>query len=322
MVAQLDRQYAAVVGPRGTARRAASYALFEGRPATTKGQWFNPVVRANLSRGLKRAQPALDRPIFILGVGRSGTTHLGKLLSAHPDVGWLNEPKMIWYLARPGEDVSGFYAPSGRYALGAENATGEVRQRAHRLFGHYLKSVGATRLVDKSPALTFRVSYLKALFPDSILLAIVRRPEDFVNSVSSWNDDKAVRTEDWWGVRDSKWLTMREELLAADPDLADVYEREVARPLSPNERSATEWVLGMKAIAKARSEIAMTIRYEDLATSPAETMARLLEACELSGDGKVLELAKRATSSRLRTDPADFGALGGAVATTREVLGV
>lgn len=321
MIAQVDREYVQVAGVRATARRALSYLFFEGRPATTRGQWFNPIVNANLSLAVRRplGQP-LDRPIFILGVGRSGTTHLGRLLSAHASVGWLNEPKMIWHRILPDEDVSGFYAPWGKFALEPADATSDVSMRAHRLFGHYLKTLGATRLVDKYPELTYRIPFLRQLFPDARILAIVRRPEDFVNSVEDWNRSHAAGDQDWWGVRRSKWLRLCEQLVDADPEVLRAH-RSVSH-LSIAEMAATEWALGMRALLKHSGNIDAFVRYENLAAEPADVVESILESCGLEPSPEVLALAKRTTSSKLRTQAADFGALEQVIHSTRLQLGV
>ena len=75
--------------------RLASYALFEGKPVTTSGQWFNPVVRANLALGRRLGRTEVDRPV-LRRRGRSerdDATSAGSSAS-HPDVGFLNEPEL------------------------------------------------------------------------------------------------------------------------------------------------------------------------------------------------------------------------------------
>lgn len=316
MVAQIDRAYIRAAGRLATIRRAVSYALFEGRPATTKGQWFNPVVGRNLAWGDRHGSSAgLDRPIFIVGVGRSGTTHLGRLLSAHPAVGWLNEPKMIWNHVLPGEDISGFYSDSGRFVLEASDVNDETRLRANRVLNYYLHTVRAGRLVDKYPEMTYRIPFIRAMFPDAHIVAIVRRPEDVVNSIVDWNAEHAHGDEDWWGVRRRKWAQMVDQLAPAQPDVARAVAGE--RLLTSSEMAAAEWVLGMRAIGADIGSLSTLVRYEDLAREPVTTMSRVLAACELAPDPRVLELTRLTTSGRLRSDPADFGVMSDAVEKTR-----
>ncbi|GAA1859995.1 sulfotransferase [Myceligenerans crystallogenes] len=323
MIAQIDQEYVTTAGLARTARRLAAYTFFEGRPAVVRGQWFNPVVRANLSLGMRSGiRRGVDRPVFVVGIGRSGTTHLSRLLSAHREVGWLNEPKLIWNMIHPGEDVSGFYAPRGRFRLGAQDATPDVRARAEHLFGYYLAAVRAHRLVDKYPEMTYRIPFLRALFPDSRIVAIVRRPDDFVHSVLAWNRRNAHDGQDWWGVRDSKWHQMRAELVPRDAAVGEALAGAGDRPAEPAEKAAAEWALGMRSILAAADDVDEIVRYEDLALRPAEVIDGVLRTCELDRDPRVMRLTRRSTSSGLRDERADFGVLRDVVARTREAIGV
>jgi hypothetical protein len=54
----------------------------------------------------------LDRPIFVIGCGQSGTSILGRSLGAHPDVAYLHERRDLWIAAFPEADV--WNAESGR----------------------------------------------------------------------------------------------------------------------------------------------------------------------------------------------------------------
>jgi hypothetical protein len=74
MIAQLDPNYIRM-RPTKAVTRLISYALFEGRPLTTKGRWINPLVFSLFA--LEKRLPLLNkvkRPMFIVGTGRSGTT--------------------------------------------------------------------------------------------------------------------------------------------------------------------------------------------------------------------------------------------------------
>ena len=83
MIAQIDREYLRH-GVARTVRRIASYGLYERSLLTTKGRFINPVVFAWLNAlATVPGLPKVCRPIFITGLGRSGTTILGILLSLH-----------------------------------------------------------------------------------------------------------------------------------------------------------------------------------------------------------------------------------------------
>ena len=300
MVAQIDSIYRSY-GFRPVARRLSSYGLFEGRPATTKGQWFNPVVFGWLkSLAALPGDPKVNRPIFITGLGRSGTTILGVLLSLHREVGFLNEPKAMWHVIDPRQDVNGNYGGQGaRYRLGADDVTEALRRRAHRIFGRYLGCMGARRVVDKYPELIFRVDYVRALFPDARFIFIYRNGVDACQSIVKWSQRLGVERngelEDWWGRNDSKWKNFWRELILPAPEYAAVAALGEDGVDHAN-RAALEWVVtmreGIAQSARFPDEV-VKIRYEDLLADSTQELERLLSACELPPDAGVFSYAQK-----------------------------
>ena len=124
MIGQIDRHFARL-GPGRVAARVFPYVFIEGRPVGTKGKRWTLVVLRHLDMVERRSTTDLSTtalsdtvelsytPVFIVGVGRSGTTLLGRLLAAHAGVTWLNEPKAVWQRVHPKEDVSGYYGRPG-----------------------------------------------------------------------------------------------------------------------------------------------------------------------------------------------------------------
>lgn len=298
MVAQLDDAYKQL-GKARSARRIASWALFEGRPHTTKGQSLNPAIFALLkTMGALPGQPSLDRPIFIVGLGRSGTTILGKLFSAHRDVGFLNEPKAIWSLIDPRTDVCADYVKSGgEFKLDASDVTYNMPNRAKRYFARYLSLVRATRLVDKYPELVFRLDYVRTLFPASKLVFITRNGRDACQSITQWSVRKgretSVDTEDWWGRNNIKWHYLKAQLLAADAryhDLAAIDDAD----LQEVDRAAIEWAVTTEAGLDWQSQHPdemIRVVYEDLAADPQTVLPTLFQACELPASDSALQYA-------------------------------
>jgi hypothetical protein len=274
MVAQIDRAYIRT-RPSRLWPRLVSYILFEGRPLTTKGQWFNPVVFA-LAR-LLRTLPPLRRvkaPAFILGTGRSGTTILGIVLSMHRDVGFLNEPKALWSGLHRGEDLIGSYRQDpARYRLDATDVTPAIARGAHRVLGGYLRLGGARRVVDKYPEMIFRTGFLRAIFPDARFLFLSRGGKATCASIRHWSERLGTKvrdeTHDWWGLDDRKWTLLVEQIVPEHPDLA-AYAEEMAA-IDHEGRAAVEWIVTMReGLRLAVSDPVGTLHvpYEALCADP------------------------------------------------------
>ncbi len=291
MVAQLNRSYVKA-RPGKAISRLLSYALFEGRPLTTRGRWINPFVFGLFE--IERRLPQLRKvvqPIFIIGAGRSGTTVLGLLLSMHRDVGFLNEPKAMWHAIHPGGDVIGNYCKErGRHRFDSSDVTEEVRRNAHRLYGAYLFATRSKRVLDKSPELVFRVPFVREIFPDAKFLFLTRNGWDTCHSIVGWSKRKGVDVDgerhDWWGVDRQKWHLMVEELVKPDPGFQAIWP-EIERFTDHQKMSLVEWIVTMREGLKQRDRYpkdVLLLRYEDLLSSPRRKLDELLEFLGLSPD--------------------------------------
>lgn len=294
MVAQLDSAFVRTA-PGRAASRLVGYSMFEGRPATTSGRWWNPVVFGHLRLAARSPASAVDRPVFIVGMGRSGTTLLGRILAAHPSVGFLNEPKAMWHVIRDDEDIIGSYAPArtGRLHLGADDADRAVCERGRALFGWYLRASRSRRLVDKYPELIFRHGFVRAIFPDARFLIAVRSPWTTLKSVAGWSDSHAVEDADWWGVGGQKWDTLWTQGVLERARNADLAALDLAGESNHHVRAAVEWVVTMReALALADADrCARIVRYEALVDHPRETVRDTLRFCELPADARTEDYA-------------------------------
>lgn len=307
MVAQIDKEYLAY-GLARSARRMVSYGLYEGRPLTTKGRFINPMVFAWLNMlAAIPGEPKVTCPVFITGLGRSGTTILGILLSLHERVGYLNEPKALWHVIDPRQDINGNYSSGGAcFRLGAGDTTPAVTRRAHRLFSRYLSFTGSSRVVDKYPELIFRVGYVRAIFPDAKFIFITRSGADAVPSVVKWSERLGVKsgehTDDWWGRNDIKWHYLREQLILGDPAYESVWSA-ATTDLDHANRAALEWIVTMReGLEQERShpDVVIRVAYETLLANPARELERLQKQCGLNLDPAVADYARK----RLYDNPA------------------
>ncbi|MBU1215137.1 MAG: sulfotransferase [Gammaproteobacteria bacterium] len=288
-----------------------SYGLFEGRPLTTRGQWINPLVFAHFA--LEKHLPRLrrvEKPVFILGTGRSGTTVLGMVLSMHREVGFLNEPKALWHAIHPEEDLIGSYARgAAKYRLGADEATPQRIRHAHRLFGAYLVATFSRRVVDKYPELIFRVPFVKAIFPDAKFLFLVRNGWDTCHSIEGWSNRLGEHVggeqHDWWGVNRRKWDLLIEQLVVEYPDLA-VSADEMRTWTKHTDMAAVEWIItmreGMSLMERYPADV-VRVDYEQLCEKPSESLAGMLKFLELSDDDKFLQYGIETLKPTVKRSP-------------------
>lgn len=272
--------------------RVVCWALIEGRPLTTKGQWINGLVFAlyRLAQWLPGRKGG-DQPIYIIGTGRSGTTILGKLFAMHKDTVFLNEPKAAWHFIHGEEDLAGSYSTGpARVFLAPGEAKPAMARKLSRIYSWALRWGMARRVVDKYPELVFRVEFVQALFQRARFVAILRDGVDTCASVTQWSRRKGEmqgeETHDWWGRDGRKWRLLVEQVVPRHPDLAPLQAR-LAKAEDHRDRAAVEWIVAMRAArdaAAAHPDTIMAFRYEDLCSHPKDVLPAMLDFCGLARD--------------------------------------
>lgn len=281
LIAEIDETFAKRAPDRMFSRVLAQ-GLFEGRPPMTRGRSLDVVTREHLKLVSSQwPRHTVDRPIFIVGVGRSGTTLLGRILAAGKGVGYLKEPKALWSTAVEREDISGFYDTDGRFALGAQDATPEIADSVGAMYNWYGFLTRSRRIVDKYPEMTYRVPFLRALFPDAKIIAIVREPGAVIRSIVEYSTVMADDRGNWWGVDDAKWHHMVDQLI--DGDETSAVDPSVTRATTdPATRARAEWILGAEHLLAAKSQLDGIIRFEELLADPDGVLRGLCETLELN----------------------------------------
>jgi hypothetical protein len=227
----------AAMPPSGSTKRATNSAGSLG--AKLQGAY-------NSSR--RDVAAAVDRPLFIVGCGRSGTTLVYDLLSGHPDLGWFSTYTDHWpavpqlaavsrlhpLLHRHGWLRRGTPRPSEGYRLwdhflaldpllrdgplDATDSTPEQRGRMSRVIRAHLRYQGRARFINKNTRNARRVAHVSALFPDARFIHVIRNPHATVSSllqVAFWPDLRLY----WRGGRTTADLVAagaRSEELAAE----------------------------------------------------------------------------------------------------------
>jgi len=303
LIAQLDHKYI-YTRPLKAIARLNSYVFIEGRPITTRGQWINPLLFTQFD--LVKRIPQLkkvEQPIYIIGMGRSGSTILGKVLSMHPQVAFLNEPKALWYAVYPNEDIIGNYSRSmAHYRLDENDVTPTIKRSAHRLYGYSLFITASSRVVDKYPEMIFRTPFLKAIFPDAKFVFLVRNGWDTIASVQSWSQREGMKKRneihDWWGADKRKWQILVDEIVDKDPEFINITPV-VAAFSNQEDMAAVEWTVTMRQGLRLLNSIPRQIhlvRFEELVTQPKRIIGEIVSFCQLPVDNVLINYAKRTLS--------------------------
>jgi LPS sulfotransferase NodH len=297
---------------------------------------FSPGPRDYLNRVLLRGRQAarlpsyllggeLDRPIFIIGAPRSGTSLLYATLRASPRLAhWPGEAHEVWE-ADHHPALTGWESN----VLGSADATPEVAARIRRSF--FLLTGNRRRLIDKTPRNSLRVPFVDAVFPGARYVFLQRDGRDNVNSlINAWRTPR-YRTY---------LLPEKHSIAGADGSwwkfvLYPGWRDDVSGPLEMV--CAKQWKAcndhALEALARVEAARWIRVRYEDLVARPVEEIRRILEAFDLPYDEEVRRKAEATQTTFLnvvtppeqgkwrRENPREIEAVLDYLAPTLQTLG-
>jgi hypothetical protein len=226
-------------------------------------------------------------PFFIIGCGRSGTTILGRALSKHPAVTYLNEPRSIWTSCFPESDIWTEHAAArcGKLVFSKSDATGPKAAELKRLFHLETIRTGRPVLVEKLPINSFRIAFLHALFPEARFVHIFRNGLEVARSIEKLADKK------WFGFNDYKW-----NLLAAHARSRAETAQLPAACDTDYERGLLEWRLATEAVRKFADTmpalIFHEILYDELIADPIAALRKVMTFMGLDISGEVENFAR------------------------------
>ena len=128
-------------------------------------------------QSLSRAQAAAPRPVFIVGMPRSGTSLVEQILASHPDVHGAGELDDI---ARVMQTAQQSLRSAGKYPDCLDALRPDEADRLARLYTNRLRSLSATATIvtDKMPLNFLSLGFLGLLFPNAQVIHCVRDPLD------------------------------------------------------------------------------------------------------------------------------------------------
>lgn len=239
----------------------------------------------------------IEKPIFILGSGRSGTTLLYNLLALHPEVCWFSnltnryprirflpmlhrmlDASLIGTLMK--RQVINRTFPSLRPAEGeyiylnhcgfeqarkmtAHDLTERMESRFKRIVLDHLKFAGKKRFLSKRTSNTQRIEVINRMFSDAYYVHLIRDGRAVANSlmnVNWWND-----VDIWWlGYKPAGWRERGKE---------------------PIELCARHWKQDVQEIQRNGnlfSDRYLEITYEELVNDTQGSLQRIAYFCELN----------------------------------------
>lgn len=264
-------------------------------------------------------QDVLEQPILIIGAARSGTQLLSRILAAHPDVAYLDEPSFAWRRGRG-------HLPHEMYPASA--ATPDAVARIRERFRQMCEERGRSRIAEKTPANCLRLGFVRAVMPDALILHLVRDGREVAVSVRKkfeGDPEKITRREltgaplpaSSWAVRRARlvralrsgWRKLRTDPPGFDliywlPELGEQVlawlgfrRRSVWGPRIPGLRAllrthttlevaAIQWRTCVESVLNyhaAHPEMPyLLVRYEDLCRDPARIAKAIYEFCGLA----------------------------------------
>ena len=224
---------------------------------------------------------SVDRPIFIVGPPRSGTSLLYKILARHPDLAWFNRnhkrlpewPRLARFLTaiRNQPDVpQESSAVWNRFCTGDDDclaeadATPEVRAWYRGVVAGLTAARGRPRFLAKLPAHSLRVAWLDAIFPDALFVVVVRDWRAVASSMVEKRRSDLPAGSPWIGVHIPGW---RDALKLAPEAFAARQFRVVHETI--------------EAQLQRFPERSFRVFYEGLCDEPAATIRDLIDWCGL-----------------------------------------
>ena len=239
----------------------------------------------------------IEKPIFIIGVPRSGTTIFYELFSKHPNIAWLsglcnkfpNHPeisrfflkaidipvagKILLQLIKPGEIYDfwenynkGFRRPIRD--LGASDVTNKTREKLRLAFSKVLTEK-RNRLMVKVTGWP-RLGFIKEIFPGAKFIHFLRDGRAVANSL--------INEPWWWGWRGPQnWRW---------GDLPSPYQRE----WDSHQRSfivlaGIQWKMLLDALEETKQDVAqdsfLQVKYEELCRQPVSAFEKIANFSEL-----------------------------------------
>lgn len=225
--------------------------------------------RPDSGRLLRSIRPSLERPLFLIGAARSGTTFLGDCVGRIPEISYHHEP--------PATKAAGRYVHDGLWGFR------RARWFYRTVYAWLIRAEldGGLRFCEKTPTNALLIPFLDRAFPGSQFIHIVRDGRDVA----------ASHLQKPWLLASSKGTLLREPGGYLHGPYAswwveDGREREFEET-SDVHRMSWAWRRYVEAALAdgppLGAERYLEIRYEDLIAEPEGHGERILDFISIEG---------------------------------------
>jgi hypothetical protein len=218
--------------------------------------------------------------IILLGMPRSGTTLLRRLLDAHPNISCPGESFLLRATSRflESEEIAfgieyGVLGGLGAMGYAQDDILARTRQMAFGYFEELARAADKPRWACKTAVDSFHIKGIEKLYGEhAYFIGVVRHGLDVACSLKEFSDE------------------LQGYIAELHP-----YIRRHARPLEAFAHAWSDVTRDIRGLVERHPDNARMFRYEDLVADPAATMSEMLE---FVGETWRPELLERAFAPR------------------------
>ena len=241
-------------------------------------------------------------PVFIIGCGRSGTTILGKTLSNHPKIKYLNEKRDLWHKSYPEFNIwSGDVLNSKLYA-NEKDYDKEKSSELRNLFFREQVLGNASILLEKLPINNFRLKFLQKCFPKAKYIYLSRNGLEVSRSI-----EKKIQKNNWY--------------IGSKLKLLKKYSGVEIDTQTDQLKGMWEWKLSMNEshlfFQQLNRDKFIHLSYQDFIENTKDSLKKIFEFLQLETNDKFLEIIsqniKRQNNAITKTEDKKLLEIGGEI---------